>query len=350
MNGTTRYDIDYVPGYTGPPSITVDEESPPIGPGVPVAEEPPVQATNVTHWGGLPVLPPEQRSYSTVLPGMTALANAPRTSATPSPEEQYMRRMLENIPIAQAEKAIDTMLKFQGVRIYQQELAKGKSATEAMTAAGPMLFGSKGAFGQGAMTPYQMESILMRRREFEERQKQAAARATPGNLHTKTEGGRTFYWSGGEWKALGESQRSTTDPFALAEFKSVTKRIDELKTKISKGTSISPAEDQAELAALQRRHDELAPAIASKPPPMTVGQQAPGAIRAGGVTIGGPAVQAPEESIPYGPATVAALSPGVSAPSQLKKLDAETAREFLRRANGNKAEARRLAREAGYAF
>lgn len=48
-----------------------------------------------------------------------------------------------NIPIAQAEKAVQSAMKFQGMRTYQQALQAGKPAAEAMMIAGPMLFGGR---------------------------------------------------------------------------------------------------------------------------------------------------------------------------------------------------------------
>lgn len=87
-------------------------------------------------------------------PGRVPVA-APRSPfLTPEEAEQrtVMRRLqygVADLPLAEAEQAVTTALKFQAIRGYQQDLAKGVSAVDALTKWAPIMFSQPKAATMG---------------------------------------------------------------------------------------------------------------------------------------------------------------------------------------------------------
>lgn len=89
----------------------------------------------------------------------------------PSIDEIY-RSAFAQLPVEQATKAIESSLRYLGIRGYQKELERGGSAADALAKWGPMLFHGSPAgmasiarLGQPpALTPYQAQSLEERRR------------------------------------------------------------------------------------------------------------------------------------------------------------------------------------------
>lgn len=110
--------------------------------------EPGVTAPQVTAAVQTPVAPP----------GAAPIA-PPRPSPFLSPEEaanrEQMRRVqyqTADLPLAQAEQAVATAMKFQAIRGYQRDLANGMPAAEALAKHAPMMFAQPkaGTLGQAA--------------------------------------------------------------------------------------------------------------------------------------------------------------------------------------------------------
>lgn len=89
------------------------------------------------------------------------------------PAERAMAAMMKDVPIAQAERAVEAAMKFQGMRMYQQALREGKPSAEALAAAGPLLFGAGGMSRlQQGVTPTAAANLAFREKQLSYRQQQ----------------------------------------------------------------------------------------------------------------------------------------------------------------------------------
>jgi hypothetical protein len=80
-----------------------------------------------------------------IVPPPAAAYRSPFLSPDEAERQTAMRRLqysVADLPLAEAEKAVDAALKFQAQRGYQKDLASGMSAADALTKWGPTLFGS----------------------------------------------------------------------------------------------------------------------------------------------------------------------------------------------------------------
>lgn len=84
---------------------------------------------------------------TTIAPPGTMPVSAPATPALRSPEEnqnramwRQLQRATADLPINQAEQAVTTALKFQGIRGYQKDLANGEDANKALAKWAPIMF------------------------------------------------------------------------------------------------------------------------------------------------------------------------------------------------------------------
>jgi hypothetical protein len=92
--------------------------------------------------------PPRMVSPPAASP-IQAPAGAPTGLTLPTPAEaeqrtaiRQMQYAVADMPLAQAEKAVNAALKFQAQRGYQRDIAGGMSAVDAMVKWGPTMFGS----------------------------------------------------------------------------------------------------------------------------------------------------------------------------------------------------------------
>lgn len=92
-------------------------------------------------------------------PGGTAIAPPPAASPFLSPsqaaQQETMRRLqyqVRDLPLAEAEQAVSTALKFQAIRGYQKDLQAGVTAPEALARWAPIMFSQPkaGTLGQAA--------------------------------------------------------------------------------------------------------------------------------------------------------------------------------------------------------
>jgi hypothetical protein len=101
-----------------------------------------VRAPVVTAPGGMAVAPP-------------AGYRSPFLSDEEAQQQTQMRKLqyaVQDLPLAEAEKAVSTAMKFQAIRGYQRELANGTPAHEALAKWAPMMFAQPKAatLGQAA--------------------------------------------------------------------------------------------------------------------------------------------------------------------------------------------------------
>lgn len=284
-----------------------EDQYPELEPGIPVPEEPPVESRRVpsiVHASPFTIQPPQ----GVILE--SSRANQPYVPTDPT-ERMWaaMEREFGGLPLAQAQKAVETALKFQGMRTYQQELAKGTPAAEALAKAGPMLFGTSGMRGMGMTTPAQQAAQALREREFAFKQQQAAK---PRIVHV---GNRAY-----RENAAGQFEPVTPEPPPTHQAR-ITLKEDEFGPAIS--GYASDKEIAERLARMKARDDaaaaESASAAASPgvlgrvkqalgfgattvvpPAPAMLTPQSP--IRLGpGITMGG--IQPPAAAAPMAPAT-----------------------------------------------
>lgn len=90
---------------------------------------------------------------------VAAPGRVPVTSPFLSPEEAQQRTVMRrlqagvsDLPLAEAEQAVSTAIKFQAVRGYQKDLQEGKSSAEALARWAPLMFTQPkaGTLGQAA--------------------------------------------------------------------------------------------------------------------------------------------------------------------------------------------------------
>lgn len=90
---------------------------------------------------------------------VAAPGRAPITTPFLSPEEAQQRTVMRrlqagvsDLPLAEAEQAVSTAIKFQAVRGYQKDLQEGKSSAEALARWAPLMFTAPkaGTLGQAA--------------------------------------------------------------------------------------------------------------------------------------------------------------------------------------------------------
>lgn len=67
----------------------------------------------------------------------------------PQPDFGSVQAQVANLPLDQAEAAVEAAMRFQGQRGYQRELAKGTAAPEALAKWAPMIFAGKGRSNLG---------------------------------------------------------------------------------------------------------------------------------------------------------------------------------------------------------
>lgn len=306
-----------------------EDQYPELDPGIPVPEEPMVESRRVpsiVHASPFPIVPPE----GVVLP--SSLRNQPYVPRDPAERQAMaMSRAFESLPIAQAEKAVETALKFQGMRTYQRALSEGKSAEEAMRIAGPMIFGSTGMRGM-MITPAQAAAQNLREREFAFRQQQANTAATRAKVHFGPNG-QVLQEKGGAVSVI-----RPPDP-GPPKYRGVNTTLPEDQF----GPQISGPSDHPDIQArLKQRQDAIAAAAAEPPPIGPIGRawraitgggtpapvappSAPGAIRlGGGVTMGGPPpAPAPAAPIRVAPPTTPAPMSGMSSAAPMPKNKAD---------------------------
>lgn len=107
------------------------------------------------------VAPPVSAPVRPVITAPSAPTVAPSAQTSPflSPadaaQQETMRRLqyqVRDLPLAEAEQAVSTALKFQAIRGYQKDLQNGVSAPEALTRWAPIMFSQPkaGTLGQAA--------------------------------------------------------------------------------------------------------------------------------------------------------------------------------------------------------
>lgn len=98
-----------------------------------------------------PVTPPQL--IPPVSPGDLPRSMRPPVQQAPGGFNlELWREQNAQMPIAQAEQAVASAMRFQGIRQYQQDLASGMTAAEALAKSAPLLFGGpkQGNLGQAA--------------------------------------------------------------------------------------------------------------------------------------------------------------------------------------------------------
>lgn len=91
-----------------------------------------------------------------VVPAPVAAPPAPAPDAATGAYWNQFRQAYKDLPLAQAQTAINAAMKYQGIRGYQRDLAAGKPAAEALARWGPLMLssdrGAGGLAGAAAMT------------------------------------------------------------------------------------------------------------------------------------------------------------------------------------------------------
>lgn len=174
LTGVNYADEDLNPDQLDESGLPLDEDmqltsAPPVPPQIAPPVQPPDRLVAQP-----PAVPPMIMQGSA---GAIPRASRPPVNQAPGGfNMELWREQNANVPIAQAEEALGSALRFQAVRQYQQDIAAGKSPAEAMARSAPLMFyGPKTTLGQAAqfmrasappgMTPYQQAEIALRQRQ-----------------------------------------------------------------------------------------------------------------------------------------------------------------------------------------
>lgn len=182
-------------------------------------------------------------------------AAAPGTVFSPDQQQSRafwdrMRTTMADVPLDQAESAINAALKFQAIRGYQKDLESGKSAAEALTKWAPLMFTApKSTLGQAA---------------------QMIKATRPPAPMIKGAGGQLYQVDqSGNARPITPppTKQPRNDPFALADYHNILGQIKELQ----KDLDVTPAKDkpavQAQIKALEDKAASIRSGAGTAPAP-----------------------------------------------------------------------------------
>jgi len=230
------------------------------------------------------------------------------------------------LPVDQAEKAVEAAIRYQGQRGYQRDLASGKSSAEAFARWAPMIFRTATGLPEAinrtspapppAITPQQQIQNALNQKKFELSQQESQRKATPKPVK------------------VAAPKLSTLDKIDETRDKKELGLIeDQLASTKEKEPGWFTSGNHKQIAALHDKASQIRKRIASRYEPEPPQPVAP---------VAAPVAPNPAMAVP----TPAAPVPG----PQGKVLTRDIAKTFLEHADGDKEKARKLARDAGYQF
>lgn len=158
----------------------------------------------------------------------------------PDPQTEMLRNVFNKLPVDQAIKAVQAAHQYQGQRLYQRLLGEGKTAAEALSAAGPLLFGGginptelakfATALKPPQMNPYQQAEMDYRNKALA----QQAVLARERMAQDKTKPGAMTQQQVHEMTVLGQDRNGLQKELAaiMSSSKQDPKRIDEIHSAL----------------------------------------------------------------------------------------------------------------------